>query len=297
MPLFDGYVVVDWSAKVDRKAGKNSVWIAACDSDETLEVKNLVTRWEAMICIERLLRKATAAYRRLLCGFDFSFGYPEGTARVLTGRNDWAAVWSLIAKVIKDRPDNWNNRFDAAAELNRLFERIEGTGPFWGNQLKRDVPDLSRKKPQAGWGVDQPRRLAEREVPKAQEVWKLVGNGQVGGQALTGIAALERLRGLDDVDVRVWPFETFDEGQRSHVLAEIYPSMIKCCPKHRVKDEGQVCAVATTLQELDKTGDLRHYLHAPRDMPPRVRHEEGAILGMHDPQGFEAARQRVRPCC
>ena len=298
MPLFDGYVVVDWSAKVDRKPGKNSVWIAACDSGETLEVDNLVTRWEAMICVERLLRKATAACRRLLCGFDFSFGYPEGTARVLTGRNDWAAVWSLIAKVIKDRPDNWNNRFDAAAELNRLFERIDSTGPFWGNQLKRDVPDLPRKKPQAGWGVDRPRRFAESEVPKAQEVWKLVGNGQVGGQALTGIAALGRLRHLDDVDVQVWPFETLGDG-RSHVLAEIYPSLINHCPMDGIdtKDERQVRGVAATLRELDRTGELGQYLRAPLNMPARVRREEGAILGMHDPNGFEAARQRVRPCC
>ena len=32
--------------------------------------------------------------------------------------------------------------FDVAAEMNRVFP---GVGPFWGNGLGRDIPDLPRK--------------------------------------------------------------------------------------------------------------------------------------------------------
>lgn len=124
--------------------------------------------------------------------------------------------------------------------------------------------------------------------------------GNVGGQALTGIARLQELRLRLRHNVRVWPFQTLG-ACGIHVLAEIYPSLINPCPMDGIdtRDERQVRAVASALRELDMTGELRQYLRAPCDMdiPDRVRREEGAILGMHDRDGFEAARQRVRPCC
>ena len=133
--MFDGYVAVDWSARARLKRGANSIWIAVCDAHGAPTLENPATRREAMNRIETLLGEATKECRRLLCGFDFSFGYPKGTARMLTGRDGWAAVWKRIAEVIEDCPNNKNNRFEAAAELNARFE---GEGPFWGNGRKRE---------------------------------------------------------------------------------------------------------------------------------------------------------------
>ena len=292
MTLFHGYVAVDWSAKATRALGRDSIWIAVCDTRGTPNLENHATRQEAVDRIRALLNKATKENRRLLCGFDFSFGYPDGTARMLTGQHGWEAVWARIAKVIDDAPDNMNNRFDAAAVLNKSFK---GEGPFWGNGLQRDIPGLPRTMPQFVWGVNLlPRlRYAECLVPRAQEVWKLNGAGSVGGQALTGIAALQELRCR--TGAQVWPFETLGEG-RSHVLAEIYPSLIDPCLGDEVLDARQVKAVAVALQNLDRLGELDRHLRAPCDMPARVRREEGAILGMQDPEGFQRAA-RVTPCC
>lgn len=298
-PLFDGYVAIDWSARQTRKTGRDSIWLAAHNGRELVELENPSTRHEAMNHIVRLLREASEEGSRLLCGFDFPFGYPKGTAQKVTHQADWQALWKHIAGLIRDEPDNTNNRFDTAAALNKAFH---SEGPFWGNGLGREVAGLPRRKPQHDPHGDLPPRLrhAENLVPKAQEVWKLNGAGSVGGQALTGIAMLERLRHRDDVDVRVWPFETLAES-RSHVLMEIYPSMIEPCPNHQVKDAGQVTAVATTLAELDRVGELEGFLRAPSDMPSdtseAVCREEGAIFGMHDPEGFRTAAQRVTPCC
>ena len=272
----------------------NSIWIAVCDAHGTPTLENPATRQRAMDYIETLLSTATKEGRRLLCGFDFSFGYPKGTARMLTGRDGWAGVWKRIAEVIEDCPNNRNNRFDAAAELNGCFG---GAGPFWGNGLQRDVLGLLRTRPRCGWGENLPPRFryAEGVVPRAQEVWKLNGAGSVGGQALTGIAALEGLRRR--TDVQVWPFEETLGEVRSHVLAEIYPSLIDPCPgDDEVLDARQVKAVAEALQELDRLGELERHLRAPCDMPPCVRREEGAILGMQDQEGFRAAA-RVTPSC
>ncbi len=289
MTLFDGYVVVDWSASAVPAQGANSVWLAICDARGMLDLENPATRQGAMDRIEELLNTATAEGRRMLCGFDFPFGYPEGSARMLTGCDGWAAVWERIAEVIEDGPDNKNNRFEAAADLNAHFE---GEGPFWGLPTGRDTPGLLGTRPQNGWGVNLPPRLryAEHMVPRAQEVWKLFYPGSVGGQALTGIGALERLRRRTPVEV--WPFETLGGGH-SHVLAEIYPSLIEPCPGNEVLDARQVKAVAVALRELDRLGQLRRYLHAPGLMPARVIDEEGAILGMQDPVGFQAAAQAL----
>ena len=282
--LYDGYLTVDWSAHGKRKRGADSIWIAACGWGGFGDPRNPATRAEAMVCIEGLLKSASKAGKRLLCGFDFPFGYPAGTARMLTGCDGWEAVWSRIAELVGDGPDNANNRFEAAAKLNATFA---GDGPFWGNGLKRDISGLPRKKP-AGWGEHLPpnRRHAECEVQRAQEVWKLNGAGSVGGQALTGIAALERLR--HRTGAKIWPFETLGEGD-THVLAEIYPSLIEPASGPEVKDARQVRAMATALERLDAQGALARHLRAPQDLPPTVRTEEATILGMQDPKSFQAA--------
>ncbi|MDE0029283.1 MAG: HigA family addiction module antitoxin [Deltaproteobacteria bacterium] len=288
MKLFDRYVAVDWSASSRRERGENSIWLAVRGMGRRVEYKNPATRQEAMKYIETLLRTATAEGRRLLCGFDFPFGFPAGTAQALTGRAGWEAVWCRVAKLIEDDPRNRNNRFKVAAKLNAHFD---GDGPFYGNGLQEDIPGLPRNKPR--WGANLPPtcRYAESKVKSAQEVWKLLGNGSVGGQALTGIAALEHLRHC--TGARVWPFETLGEG-RSHVLAEIYPSLIEPDPGPEVKDRRQVGAVAIALQTLDEDGELGRYLDVPSEMPATVRQEEGLILGMQNPAGFQrAARERA----
>ena len=284
MTLFDGYVAVDWSANGIPKRGKDSIWLAIAGRVGIEKPENPATRAEAVIRIEALLTDATAAGRRLLLGFDFPFGYPAGTARMLTGRDGWEAIWSRIAALLEDGPDNANNRFDAAAALNAAFV---GDGPFWGNGLKRDIAGLPRRKP-GGWGANLPgnRRHAESEVRRAQEVWKLIGAGSVGGQALTGIAALEGIRRR--TGAAIWPFETLGDG-RAHVLAEVYPSLIEPAPGPEVKDARQVKAVAAALQRLDAVGALTRHLSAPSNLPAVVREEEATILGMHDPAELQAA--------
>ena len=288
--LFDGYVAVDWSAGSKRKTGEDSIWIAIRGWGETTEPET--TRMAAVARIEALLQCATRAGRRLLCGFDFPFGYPRGTARMLTGGAGWERVWARIAELIEDHPDNANNRFEAAAALNAA---VAGDGPFWGNGLKRDVPGLPRKKP-SGWEENLPPNLrhaecAVRRSPESgtpQEVWKLSGAGSVGGQALLGIAALEGLRRRAGAEV--WPFQTLGEG-RAHVLAEMYPSLIEPEPGSEVKDARQVRTWASAFQRVDSEGDLARHLWAAGEMPAAVREEEAAILGMDDPATFQRVLQ------
>jgi len=282
--LFDVHVVVDWSSAGKPKTGQDSIWIAAHRSDAP-QVINPATRAEAMTVLDEILDAATLKDQRVFLGFDFAFGYPQGFSKALGPQADWRDVWALIASEVVDNDDNSNNRFDAAAKLNTMFQT---EGPFWGNGLKRDIVGLPRKKP-IGWGDTLPanNRRAEDCVSNAQEVWKLSGTGSVGGQALTGIARLEQLRQARN-DLTIWPFQTFGEG-RGHVAAEVFPSLIDIPkPDDQPHDKTQVETLARALRRLDLDGNLSAVMRAPENSADIVHHE-ASILGL----GHKALLQKA----
>ena len=276
MPIFDSYMVVDWSANGTPKTGRDSIWIAHLRPGQPVALDNPRTRAAAMARIAATLHEEGRQGRRVIAGFDFAFGYPAGLARALGPEADWRTVWAFLHDHLTDGPDNANNRFDLAARLNALFP---GDGPFWGNGLARDIPGLPRRKPQ-GWGAHLPanRRLADSLAPGAQEVWKLSGAGSVGGQSLTGIAALEALRRR--IPLTVWPFES-PGASRAPVLAEVFPSLVPLDPRlHPVRDAAQVVGVAQALAGWDAAGRLAGMLAAASQFPESVRRHEAMILGL-----------------
>lgn len=278
--MFDSYVIVDWSAAGTPRVGKDSIWIAVLRCGG-LTLHNPATRVEAESGLRTLLTQEACAGRRVLAGFDFAFGYPAGLSARL-GPGGWRAVWSALAERVQEGPRNANNRFDVGGDLNGLFC---APGPFWGNGLKRDVVDLPRLKP-GGWGGTLPvnRRACDGLAPGAQEVWKLSGAGSVGGQALTGIAMLERLR--QATGAAVWPFEwPTDQGI---VLAEVFPSLWPVAQDPaRVRDAVQVRDLALRLAGWARQELLAATLDAPLNAAPDVRAEEGWILGLGEKGLFQ----------
>ena len=86
---------------------------------------------------------------RVLVGCDFSFGYPAGLANVIANNPDasWRDVWSWIGAHILDEPNNRNNRFDVAAELNDRCDRSVDVRPFWGYPGASSATGVSRYRP------------------------------------------------------------------------------------------------------------------------------------------------------
>ncbi|MEM6624502.1 MAG: precorrin-8X methylmutase [Pseudomonadota bacterium] len=286
--LFDQYVMVDWSAASKPTLGKDSIWIGTHRDGET-RVQNLSTRFQARARLHALASEALGRGARLLMGFDFPFGYPAGVAKKVTGKADAPALWRWLAGRMKDAPDNANNRFEVAGEINRLYP---GTGPFWGRPAAWDVADVPTTA-KARTGVRHPpeRRLADRTAKGAKTVWQLAYAGSVGSQALTGIPALMALR--DDPELaphtRIWPFETgLTTPSAPIVLAEIYPSLIPADPSEAVKDAGQVRAVCDWLAGLDRDGALAPLFAGPPEASAADRRliatEEAWILGLDAPK-------------
>ena len=288
MPLFDAYIMADWSAASARNLGKDSIWLGIARPGASTTVENIATRLEARGRLQALAAEALAQGHRLLIGFDFPFGYPTGVARHVTGHDNALTLWRWIAARFKDHADNRNNRFAVAEEINRLYP---GTGPFWGRPAKWNHPDIpTTEKARTRTGHPPERRLADTRAKGAKTVWQLAYAGSVGSQVLTGLPHVLALRDDPELapDTAIWPFETgLATPTAKIVLAEIYPSLIPPDLSETVKDAGQVRAVADWLSGLDRDNALEPMFAGPSDATvaqrSRIVAEEAWILGLDAP--------------
>ena len=308
MPLFDTHIVVDWSARSKpspARPSRDSIWWAAVRDGRALEPQYVRARHEAVERLAAFIGGELDAGRSVLAGFDFPFGYPEGVAERLTGCASALAVWDWLAERVEDKPDNGNNRYGVAGEMNRCWP---GVGPFWGRPSTwryplipvraRDRIHRDRHPPE--------RRIADRRASEAKTVWQLAYAGSVGSQVLVGLPALKRL--LEDPKVggrgAVWPFDTGlrapDTRRTPLVLAEIYPSLLRnqvreCQEKGEILDRAQVRVNAAAFARLDRRDGLAPLFKGACDLNRDERRvivkEEAWILGLgHQDEVRDAAR-------
>ncbi|MBM2291905.1 molybdopterin molybdenumtransferase MoeA [Sulfitobacter pseudonitzschiae] len=278
--MFDTVIVVDWSGGNDRGATPkaDAIWVCVtrggvADAPVYLRNRQVAEDW-----IGDTVRAERAAGRRVMVGFDFPFGYPQGFARAVAGTDDPLELWDWFAERIEDAPKA-NNRFDVAGVINLS---LGGKGPFWGNGLKRDIDGLARTKA----GYENPfaeRRRAEVLAKGAFSVWQLSGAGSVGSQALMGLPVLARLRRRFGDDLAVWPFQTLDAGI---ALVEVWPSLIAPeiaarAQPDEIKDAAQVWVLSQALSAL--APDRLAAMLVEGDT------EEGWILGLGHEDSLRAA--------
>ena len=294
--LFSAYVIVDWSAAAKPTTGADSVWIGVLKRDVrfrmAFESHNPATRAEAETRLTAILDDLRKRSERALVGFDFPLGFPRGFAAALklTGEEPWRAAWDQLAKMVKDKADNTNNRFGVASEINRRL--TGGPFPFWGCPPRDTLTTLQPKKQRAHGPDDLPEfRHAELIAKGASSIWKLYYNGSVGGQAILGMPFARRLKLARGEACKVWPFETgfktlteADLAGVEVVLAEVYPSLVKAAAAPgEVKDQTQVRSTAEHFARLDEANRLGALFGpgkgAAADMVLDAEREEGWILG------------------
>lgn len=305
--IFDVYLAVDWSSRNGAsppRPVRDAIWFGEVVVNHTTGAHSIddVYCRTRTACVQRIRERLVSHVnggRKVLIGFDFPYGYPSGFAAAIgvpDGNPPWRGVWTEVSGLLVDDVENRNNRFDVAAELNR---RCGGAvpGPFWGCPAGAQQPTLRSTSPpypftSATGELLQRLRWVDRREPRIQPVWKLFGNGSVGGQALVGIPALMRLR--DDTVLarvsRVWPFETGfgpepvpSEGP-CILHAEIWPGIIReLRTESLIKDQAQVRATALLFSSLDSSGKLARLFDTPIGLPPAgvkaAVEEEGWILG------------------
>lgn len=275
---FDTVVIVDWSGGKDTgpRPRKDAIWAAVRRNDRAGEPVYLRNRDVAEAWLASLFRAELAEGRRVFAGFDFPFGYPAGFAARVTGRPDPLALWDWFAAALRDGPGG-NNRFHLAAKLNALFS---GTGPFWFNGLGVDIAGLPRRGTlRDGLHGLAERRLCEGRAKGAFTCWQMGGAGAVGGQVMTGMARLSRLRAAFPGRVAVWPFEPLT---RPIALVEVWPSLFGReveAGRHpdEIRDRAQVRVLAGRVARMAREGSLAAALDA---VPVAARREEGWIFGL-----------------
>lgn len=281
--LFDVYLIIDWSSNSTPKKGADSIWLGwTRRRDGSAETRNPSTRAEACRMVLDLLRRWVAEGDRILVGFDFAYGYPRGLAEALglTGPEPpWQRIWRELASRIQDTESNANNRFQVAADLNARI----GANVFWGcppGQVYENLSPTSASFPvevRPGLRLSK-YRLTElvllRRRKNIQEVWKVCYPASVGGQILTGIPILEKIRFAPDLEPisRVWPLETGFTSEPvssagSFILhAEVWPGILDQLDTSGIRDEAQVRELARLLRQWDESGRLGELFDRPKDL-------------------------------
>lgn len=294
--LFSAYVIVDWSAAAKPTTGADSIWIGVLKRDirfrMAFESFNPPTRAEADKRLTLILDDLRKRGERALIGFDFPLGFPRGFAAALKlpGEAPWRSVWDQLDKMVKDKPDNTNNRFGVGSEINRRL--TGGPFPFWGCPPKDALTTLQPKRTRNHGPEDLPEfRHADLAAKGAASIWKLYYNGSVGGQAILGIPFVRRLKLARGETIKAWPFETgfkalaeADLTGVEAIVAEVYPSMLK--PQGapgEIKDLRQVRTTAEHFARLDEANKLGALFGPAKGAAPDVmvdaEREEGWILG------------------
>ncbi|MEC9346118.1 MAG: hypothetical protein VYB54_07820 [Pseudomonadota bacterium] len=286
MTAFSRIVVVDFSAAATRgpqKPHKDRCWLAWGDDGGQHGAPEYF-RTRALLSA-RLLELVTDTGGPVLLAWDFPFGYP-----LASGLGGGRRIAARLAGLVRDEPDDSNNRFEVAALLNR--ELGQPPGPFWARPRGLAILEVPERKPDFGERPFPEWRIVEHRVRGAghssiQSVWKLFTTGSVGSQALMGLALIERLnrRLGPGITTRYWPFETDWNGALDGVVhAECWPTLFD----HRsqpydVKDACQVAATCDGLLAADAAGRLVAMLGPPPDLSgpelQAVSREEGWILG------------------
>ena len=313
MPLFDAYVMVDWSGSDRRRAGRQDcIWIAHGPATAaTPATVSPPSRTEAEHIIRAQLQPIIAAKkgRVLLCA-DFGYGYPAGFASLLSNSASaavppWRVVWQYLIKYVHDdlgtkpgrQSTNRSNRFEVASAINAAVSNPASPGPFWCLFKPGGYACVPQKRPPQPFGCAAgnigPLGITDRRA-KSDTPFRLFGTGSVGSQVLTGIPRLESIR-FDPEFARcsaVWPFETgwapatgsWLDPELRVLHAEIYPS-VRAPLTDTIKDRGQVRDMWRWARDLD----AKNFLIKEFAIPPGItsgseediviRKEEGWILG------------------
>jgi hypothetical protein len=315
MPLFDYYIMVDWSGEARRRAGRSdAIWIAhgPITSDAPV-TESPFSRTEAVRLVHSLLVKEVGSKRRVLICFDFAYGYPvdfPAALQAATGKSDrdlpWLVVWQYLSEHIKDddgaaagaKPNNRSNRFEVASQINALLSPdTKIAGPFWCTSDASIYPYIQQKRPPEpfqtaqGYAVKS-LRLTDKRA-RSGSPFRLFGTASVASQSLTGIARLYQLRNDPELAPvsAVWPFETGWAAKAkwlpNHVSilhAEIYPSVRAPTPDE-IKDRGQVRAMWQWARDLDGDNFLWREFCRPVEIESGSKEDlaiqltEGWILG------------------
>jgi len=204
LPEFDIYAGIDWSgAKGDRHRG---IAVAICKAGDAAPIMvappHGKSAWSRQDVADWLLSESVNA--RIFAGIDFAFAhpfcdigayYPDVEAAPTTPR----ALWQMIDEANQDKPDLYGGGIWAS----------DSYGPFYNAPKQRGARFLSRRRQT---------ELVAASIRSPSPTFNCVGPAGVGTGSLAGMRLLHAL----GKRAAIWPFD--EDGNKSLMLAEIFPS-------------------------------------------------------------------------
>lgn len=283
MPLFDVYISVDFSGSNDPARQRCGIAFAEWDRSISPDVRMGFTRSEVTLYVlERIIHHDSNG-KRVLCGFDFQYSFPQGFWRALTGLPEtWTNILQGMANGVADLPavveePKSNARLWADMANQRIARVMEvRSGPFWGPNFSpaKDPKFLHTR-------FEKLRLVEKRDRRFKQPIFKIGGRGAVGLQSLCGIPHLFFLRNscmLKQIMLHCWPFDGWDPVGSTHFLVEWFPAIQN---KGRKGDKEDALACVKWAKAKDDQGELSKYL-TPRlsDIDKAQVASEGWVLGI-----------------
>ena len=289
-PPFDEAIIVDWSAAASPTTGTDSCWVATGSLTDRSRVlsTNYRTRCDTMEAVTAKLDANLHAGKRTLLAVDVSFGFPAGfVARVgLPGHPAWRALWQALEARGSDDERNANNRFSVADAINAESK----TQLFWGRPAASSFEQFSnlpiKNVVVPGLRPNPLARLRSCESlagPGVISNWMLVGKGAVGGQVLTCLPYLERLRQHLGSSCAVWPFDGLGDVGTDVVLAETWFGLYDWkSERGSCRDEQQVRGTLKSLRScsFDDLLTPKSFVALEAKQQRTIMAEEGWTLGV-----------------
>jgi hypothetical protein len=285
MPLFDVYIAVDFSGSKHPAWQRRSIAFAEWDRGLSSDVQNgCFTRADVVSHLLDRIREHNLHGKRVLCGFDFQYSFPQGF---------WYALTSI--------PETWTNILqgmaNGAAGLPPVVEEPESNARRWAEVANQRIAHLLKTGVSPFWGPNfsqatNPKflfphapfkefRLVEERIEARNSIFKIGGRGAVGLQSLCGIPHLFHIRNTcsqQDIPLHCWPFEGWDSTALAHVLVEWYPA-IQNLGQRSDKEDALACVRWAKIK--DDQGELSDFLIPPLSLPEKTRALlEGWILGV-----------------
>lgn len=279
-PLFDRYIVADYSGASSEILQRRSICIADATAEGPIaRVAGKFTRESLLAFFLRTLRSATDQGCRCLLGCDHQYGVPLGFAELLgLETQDWRTLLHQLVIGANGVPSLEHPKFYCRKVNQWLVAR--GHLPYFYTATKASQYSDNQYidgtecliVPATDPRGDRPEAERNRLVKRlTEQFWALSGqpkffnrvgdNGTVGGQSILGLEKLYGLLALtaDSIPLAVWPFDGPDldssayEGR--HVLVEPYPSGVRPTDVMQTDwDDAKSCVQA--LRNADFNGQL-----------------------------------------
>jgi len=262
MPLFDVYIAVDFSGSAHRAEQQRNIVLAEWERSVSPHVENNLTRSQVTLHLLQRVIYHNSRGKRVLCGFDFQYSFPQGFWHALTGLPEsWTNILQGISEELDDLPpiteEPKSNARQWANMANHRIAKLLGMsgGPFWGpNFYQATDPHF-----QFLHAPFEEFRLVEKCVRGSKPIFKIGGQGAVGLQSLCGMPHLFRFRARcaqEHVELHCWPFDGWNPSSSTHVLVEWYPAIQNQGRKSH-KEDASACVRWAKIH--DEEGKLLNY--------------------------------------